>query len=171
MNDIIVTNNDGRGTVSVFLPAARPPVTVVPKTNTFDVTVNVPNPQDIQNLTVNVDLTYPNLSEMSLQLVAPDGESITLFNYQLPPGTGPAITSQGLPGGAALGVFGYAPPNNFGIDVGTVFDDNATRNIFDPTTTGTNGNAAPYIGHFRAEAAPGDTRDLADRLRQVGSQQ
>ena len=38
-------------------------------------------------------------------------------------------------------------PNN----ISTVFDDNATRNIFDSTTNGTNGNAAPYIGHFRPE--------------------
>ena len=36
-------------------------------------------------------------------------------------------------------------------DIATVFDDNATRNIFDSTTTGTNGNAAPYVGHFRPE--------------------
>ena len=133
-NDIIVTNNDGRGTISVLLPAARPPVAAVPKSTTFTVTVNVPNPQAITNLTVNLALTYPNLQELSLQLVAPDGEHITLFKNQSPPGTAPAITSQGLPGGAALGVFGFAPPTAFGLDIGTVFDDNATRNIFDPTT-------------------------------------
>ena len=53
-----------------------------------------------------------------------------------------AITGQGLPGGNAIGVFGYAPgtPGTPGIAVGTIFDDNATRNIFDPDTTGTNGN-------------------------------
>ena len=41
-----------------------------------------------------------------------------------------------------------------GLAVGTIFDDNATRNIFDSTTTGTNGNSAAgtgYIGYFRPE--------------------
>src|SRR5262249_23874060 len=90
-NDIVVTNNAGRGTISVLLPAARPPIVSVPKSTQFQVAVNVPNPQAITNLTVNLALTYPNLQELSVQLVAPDGEHITLFLNQSPPGTGPAI--------------------------------------------------------------------------------
>ena len=35
--------------------------------------------------------------------------------------------------------------------MGTTFTDTATRDIFDPTTAGTNGNSAPYIGDFRPE--------------------
>ena len=130
----------------------------VPNATTFTVNVNVANPQNITNLTANLAMTYANMGELSRQLFAPDGEHITLFQYQLPPGTGPGITTQGLPSGNALGVFGFAPPTAFGIDIGTVFDDNATRNIFDPTLTGTNGvTPGNYIGHFRPEAAPGDT--------------
>src|SRR5208283_2083725 len=65
-------------------------------------------------------------------------------------------TGQGLPGGNAIGQFGYAPgtPGTPGIAVGTIFDDNATRNIFDPTTAGVNGNSATdYIGYFRPEGS------------------
>ena len=60
----------------------------------------------------------------------------------------------GLPGGNAIGVFGFTTgaTGTPGINVGTIFDDNATRNIFDSTTTGTNGNSATdYIGYFRPE--------------------
>ncbi len=47
----------------------------------------------------------------------------------------------GLPSGNAIGVFGFTTGQTGtpGVEVGTTFDDNATRNIFDPTTTGTNG--------------------------------
>ncbi len=40
--------------------------------------------------------------------------------------------------------------------MGTIFDDNATRNIFDSSLTGTNGNSAAgsgYIGFFRPEGS------------------
>ena len=41
--------------------------------------------------------------------------------------------------------------------MGTTFTDTATRDIFDTTLTGTNGNTAPYIGDFRPEN--GETLD------------
>ena len=50
-----------------------------------------------------------------------------------------------------------------GVPIGTTFDDNATRNIFDPTTTGTNANANPYIGHFQAEG--GSLDSFLNRVR------
>ena len=45
---------------------------------------------------------------------------------------------QGLPGGNASEWFGFTTgaTGARGIRVGTIFDDNATRNIFDPTHHG-----------------------------------
>ncbi len=49
-----------------------------------------------------------------------------------------------------------------------IFDDNATRDIFDSTTTGTNGNTAAgtgYIGYFRPE----QTEDTGKTWRSLSS--
>jgi subtilisin-like proprotein convertase family protein len=94
-----------------------------------------------------------SVQNLSLTLVAPNGvDQITLVANQNN-AAGTANTGVGLPSGNAIGVEGFTTgaTGNPGDVVGTVFDDNATRNIFDPTTGGTNGNAAPYIGFFRPE--------------------
>ncbi len=69
---------------------------------------------------------------------------------------GTANTGTGLPSGNAIGVFGFGAgaTGTPGTQVGTTFDDNATRSIFDSTNTGTNGNTAAgsgYIGYFQPE--------------------
>jgi hypothetical protein len=128
-------------------------------TTSFTTSVSVPNPAAITDLTVSVALIHPTDANLSLVLVAPNGDSLTLVGG-------------GSLSGADLGVFGHTTgtPGNPGVDIPTVFDDNATRDIFDPTTNGTNGNTAPFIGHFQAELAEclrdGRRRDGSGRLRQ-----
>ena len=110
----------------------------------------------LSNLTVSLSITHPTLSDISVVLQAPNGgPSITLF-LNSTNGAGTNSTGFGL-SGANLGIFGQSTTNP-GItfsqgdnNVATIFTDTATRNIFDATTTGTNGNAAPYIGYFRPE--------------------
>ncbi|MGA2704845.1 MAG: VCBS repeat-containing protein, partial [Isosphaeraceae bacterium] len=157
-NDIVVTNDDNgdprtpglEGTVSVLQPAALPSGAVTPGTTPFTARVNVPNQAAVTGLTVSVALTHPTDANIGLVLVAPNGDQITLLQSG-------ALT------GANLGVFGEST-TNFGVDVGTVFDDNATRNIFDPTAAGMNGNTGPAIGHFRPEGSFTDTIPILDAL-------
>ena len=98
-------------------------------------------------------------------MYAPDGNSITLVYNQIN-AAGTTDTGVGLPSGNAIGVFGFTTgtTGDRGITVGTIFSDNATRNIFDSTTTGTNGNSATdYIGYFRPEGG-----SLANFLTSLG---
>ena len=114
-NDIVVTNNEGGGTIVVLEPAARPVPTSAPEPNDFPVTVNVPNPAAVTGLTVTLALTA-SLADLELTLIAPDGETITLAN--------PGLT------GTALGAVSGDEATSPAIDP-VVFDDNATRNIID----------------------------------------
>ncbi|HEX3446680.1 MAG TPA: hypothetical protein VHS97_00395, partial [Isosphaeraceae bacterium] len=132
-------------------PAAAP----TPVPTFFTDSVTVPNQAAIDNLSVTIDLVdQQTVQNLNLTLIAPDGvHSIVLVQNQNN-AAGTANTGQGLPSGNAIGVFGFATgaTGTPGRNVGTIFDDNATRNIFDPTTTGTNGNnATNYIGTFRPE--------------------
>jgi len=103
----------------------------------------------VTGLTVTVNLIHPTVGDLSLVLQAPNnGPSIPLLlNATNAAG---AATGGGV-AGANLGVFGETNTNP-GVQIGTVFDDNATRDIFDPTPAGANGVAAPAIGHFRPES-------------------
>ena len=160
--DIVVTNNDNfdrtvlAGTISVLAPATTTAITNGTPT-TFTDAVSVPDPSIVNNLTVTIDLTdQQSVANLSLVLVVPStGDQITLVQNQNN-AAGTANPSVGLPGGNAIGQYGYAPgtPPTLGTPVGTIFDGNATRNIYDPTTTGTNGNSATdYIGFFRPEGS------------------
>ncbi len=109
---------------------------------------------EIDDMTVTLNaVDQQNIGNLSFVLTAPDGSSITLVVNQIN-AAAKAITGQGLPNGNSLGVYGFTTgaTGDFGINVGTTFDDDSYRNIFDPTTTGTNGNAATdYIGTFQPE--------------------
>ena len=94
------------------------------------------------NLTLTVDITDSNDAMLGLKLIAPDGESITLFTNQTDAG-GNSITARGI-SGANVGV-------NNGFLVGTTFTDSAARSIVDISPTGGRGASAPYIGDFRVE--------------------
>ena len=79
---------------------------------------------------------------LGLKLIAPGGESITLF------------TNQTDAGGATVQVRGITGANvgtNNGFLVGTTFTDSAARSIVDISATGGRGAAAPYVGDFRVE--------------------
>ena len=150
-------NAPGRGTVTVLSPVALPTSTVTtPGLSMFSDTVQVPNPAAVNNLTVTIALTDDQaVSGLDIVLIAPNGTSqITLVENQTN-AAGQAVTSQGLPNGNAIGVVNFTPPTNYfpGTVVGTEFDDNATRDIFDANAAGQNGNSAlDYVGTFRPES-------------------
>ena len=121
-----------------------------PITTDFPVNVNITDPRFISlgSLAVSVSIIHPADAELRLDLVPPPGSllpTITLVQNQTN-AAGTANTGIGI-SGANIGISSTGNP------IGTVFDDQATRNIFDSTITGTNANAAPYIGHFQAENA------------------
>jgi subtilisin-like proprotein convertase family protein len=137
-----------------------------PKTTTFADSVQVPNPSAIDDLTVTLALTDPQgVQGLSVILMAPNNAGeITLVNSQLN-AAGTITTSLGLPSGNAIGVVGFSN-TTAGNVVGTVFDDNADRDIFDRNTGGTNGNAAAgasgYAGYFQPEG--GSLKSLLARI-------
>ena len=110
-------------------------------TTSFTQTVSVPAGQipNLDALNLTLAITAPDDSKLGAKLIAPGGESITLFVNQ-PTG----ITTVGLTG-ANVGV-------NNGFAVGTTFTDNAARSIVDINPfTGARGANAPYVGNFRVE--------------------
>ncbi len=146
----------------------------VPQTTPFTDDVTIPGSElsSIDDLTVTVDVTdQQTVSNLSLVLVAPNGDSITLVENQIN-AAGKAIPSQGLPGGNSIGVYGFTTgaTGDAGINVGTTFDDNGVRDIFDPTTAGINGNSAvDYVGTFRPEGSPGGLTSLTQLIADLGS--
>ena len=123
----------------------------VPVMTPFTATVSVPDPAAITGLTITLDMYHPAVQDLRIVLVAPSGASITLLQNQTD-AAGNNNTGRGL-NGTDLGIFGanFGTPINPGVSIGTVFDDNATRSIFDPTATGTNGVSTPAVGHYRPE--------------------
>src|SRR5579883_3318271 len=142
----IVTNSVTAGD-SYGVPGQTGPIApgLAPPSGSVDTPVTTP----FTALTVTVDIVHPSMTNIELVLQAPNnGPSITLLVNQTN-AAGTANNGIGI-SGANLGIFGESTTNP-GIAVGTVFDDNATRDIFDPTTTGTNGVSAPAVGHYRPE--------------------
>ncbi len=141
----------------------------VPVTTPFSDSVSVPNPASINDLTVTLAATdQQSIGNLQVVLEAPNGAEITLVENQIN-AAAQANTSVGLPTGNAIGVYGFTTgaTGNPGQVVGTTFDDNATRNIFDPTNAipPVNGNTAvDYVGFFRPEFG-----SLKNFLTSVGS--
>jgi subtilisin-like proprotein convertase family protein len=110
----------------------------VPAETTFSQKVNItdPNFATLDSLDVTVALTHPDLQEISVVLISPGGQSVTLLANGVDASNN--STGQGVGAGANLGMVGSTI-------VGTVFDQLAARSITD------NQNGAPYIGHFRPE--------------------
>ena len=108
----------------------------------------------LTNLTVTVAIVDPNDANLGLTLIAPSGDSLTLVLAQVTTVGGTANTGIGI-SGANLGTITYTMNNIATYAIGTTFDDNATRSIFDPNTGGTNANTAPYIGNYRIEGGFG----------------
>jgi subtilisin-like proprotein convertase family protein len=109
----------------------------------FPTTVQVPLNQIglLDSLTVTVDIFDTNDAMLGLKLIAPDGDSITLFTNQTLGGV--TNTFRGI-SGANVG-------ENNGFLVGTTFTDSAARSIVDISPTGGRGASAPYVGDFRVE--------------------
>ena len=143
-DDIIVANNQGRGTISVLQPAARPPASTAPAPNDFPVTVNVPNPTAVTGLTVSVALTASALADIKLTLIAPNGDTYLLLKNG-------AIT------GTALGIVNEPGDVVFP----AIFDDNATRDILDSS------GLTPIIGNWRPQSDYITTDTLDEFVQQV----
>jgi len=109
-------------------------------TNTdFTKVINFSDPSFfLNNLTVKLNITSPNLDRLSAVLIGPDGTQVTLFLNHTTAG-GAQINNQGLQGTN----MGLAP---FGSYLGTVIDDNAGRNINVSQTPG-----GSYVGTFQPE--------------------
>src|SRR5262249_2401917 len=127
--DIIVANDNGRGTISVLQPAARPTPSPAPAPNDFPISVNVPDPSAVTGLTVSVALTATALADIKLTLIAPNGDTFLLLKNG-------AIT------GTALGIVNEPGDVVFP----AIFDDNATRDILDSS------GLTPIIGNWRPQS-------------------
>ncbi len=161
--DIVVTsngNNTTRGYVSILHPTALSSSTVtIPETTTYTDAVSGLTSSSINDITATIALTdNQSIANLRAVLQAPDGTEVTLFLNQITVvgSSTTTNTSVGLPTGNAVGVYGFSPSGGGGDVIGTVFDDNATRDIFDgtPAIPTTNGNAAAgsgYVGWFRPE--------------------
>ena len=147
--DILYDNQASGATVQTFQgstgtigDAMKSGSVSIPNITDFPVNVDITNPsfQSVSDLSIELSLTDPALNELSAVLIPPVGSnlpSLTLFNNRTS-STGATLTGQGITG-ANMG------STTSGIELGTVFDDQATRLITDTTA------AAPYTGHFRPE--------------------
>ena len=119
----------------------------------FAIPVSISNTSGLTSLDVTVNIVDAADDALGLVLIAPSGATFTLIDDSTQTLGGSANTGLGI-SGSNVGVKTYTM-NNIASDyaLGTTFDDNATRDIFDPTTTGTNGNTSPYYGDYRPEGA------------------
>ena len=109
------------------------------------------NLTDLDSLDVTVNIIDPSDQYLGLVLIAPSGHTFTL-----------AERSAGTPARAAanLGVQTYTNNNIGDYALGTTFDDNATRDIFDRHQSQ---GSAPYIGDYQPERGVARRSFLAER--------
>ena len=123
-----------------------------PVATNFTQTVSIPSSgisdleQDVADglrpsLSLTTAITDANLATLGLNLIAPNGDSITLFTNQSVNGV--ANTAIGI-SGANLGIMNFFP-------VGTTFTDNAARDIVDINPFTGAVERRPFIGDFRPE--------------------
>ncbi|MDB5311736.1 MAG: regulatory domain of in-like proprotein convertase [Gemmataceae bacterium] len=145
----------GALTTATTATALAIPVDLTTDPNFFFDPGTLQNGRPLTDLNVSIALTHPNIGQVSVVLVAPDGTRITLVRNRLD-GAGNVRSvngvNLGLNAAPNLGVptYGFGggrqstvPVN--GPAVGTVFDDEAPRQINDPN------NVAPYIANFQPE--------------------
>lgn len=136
-----------------IVPASGPHSAV---TTTFPISVNITNPDffSLADLDVVVNLQNPHMSQVRIDLEAPNGVIVRLLdnrvdanNANRPNVTPPGLFPPGLPNVANLGM--VALPGQTAFDfhyaIGTVFDQQAVRSITDPSAT------APFVSHFRPD--------------------
>jgi subtilisin-like proprotein convertase family protein len=112
--------------------------------------VSISKTTGLDTLDVTVNIVDSNDADLGLTLIAPSGDTYTLLLNQVPFIGATANTGIGI-SGANLGVITYTNNDIASYAMGTTFDDNATRGIFDSTAAGTNGVAAPAIGQYQPE--------------------
>jgi subtilisin-like proprotein convertase family protein len=112
-------------------------------TTRFSQTISIPasDVNNLNSLSLTVAATDSNLAMLGMILVAPNGDSFTLFAPQTIGGA--TNTFRGI-SGANLGT-------NNGFAIGTTFVDSAARSIVDIGPTGARGAAAPFVGNYRPE--------------------
>jgi subtilisin-like proprotein convertase family protein len=113
-------------------------------------TVSINKTAGLDTLDVTVNIVDSSDQFLGLTLIAPNGDSFELLANQVPFIGATADTGQGI-GGGNLGVITYTDNNIPFYAMGTTFDDNAVRDIFDSTAAGTNGLSGPAIGEFQPE--------------------
>ena len=114
-------------------------------TTAFTSNVDITNTSTLDSLEVTVNIIDSADNYLNLTLVSPDNATYTLTLNEFGTDTGVGIS------GSNVGVVTYSDNNIGSYAVGTTFTDTATRDIFDTTTSGTNGNSTPYIGDYRPE--------------------
>jgi subtilisin-like proprotein convertase family protein len=102
-------------------------------TQDFKIPVSLSNITDLDSLDARVDIVDPSDQYLGLTLIAPNGQQFVLQFA----GT--------FTGGANEGVQTYTNNNIAEYELGTIFDDNATRVIGDKS------EAAPYAGDYVPE--------------------
>lgn len=134
----------------------QPNFGVIPEatTDSTDFKISVPaslaNVTDLTTLDVTVNIVDSNDATLGLTLIAPSGDTFTLLLNQIPVPGGTADPGIGMTG-SDLGVKTYTNNDIATYAMGTTFDDNATRDIFDPTGAGTNNVKGPAVGDYRPE--------------------
>jgi subtilisin-like proprotein convertase family protein len=111
-----------------------------------------PNFGRLSDIDVSLALTHNRLQDLLIQLVAPDGTTVTLVqngilsNGNNRPNPGVAFGLTGTDLGVSQGIVRTAGnPGTIGNPVGTTFSQEAPREIYNP------GNPANYTGTFRPE--------------------
>jgi subtilisin-like proprotein convertase family protein len=117
----------------------------IPQTTVFQISVPTVLPANFINVAdmdVTVNLRHPALNELQIQLIPPSASGlapITLVRNQTNADNTNNPAGVGFPTNTVnLGVLN-------GVDVGTVFDDQAARVVNDTT------NFPPFVGHFRPD--------------------
>jgi DNA-binding beta-propeller fold protein YncE/subtilisin-like proprotein convertase family protein len=121
------------------LSAVLDPPTGAPTTTSFTLPVNISDPRftTLSHIDVRLDLVSPDLSQLEIDLIGPNGLRVPLVGNPL---VNPRLT--GLTGVDLGGPDGY--------DLSTIFDQTAPASILDPLYK------APYVGRFRPDTDPGD---------------
>ncbi|HEX3150933.1 MAG TPA: proprotein convertase P-domain-containing protein [Gemmataceae bacterium] len=136
---IEVTNNASKAITDAIDPGSNPHI---PQQTLFpiDLTGKTAGVTRIDNISVTVNIHHDDLKQLMLELVAPNGASIVLFNN----GTNANGDATGLGiSGKNVGLVNEALPGFSGWNVGTTFEDNSEITIA--------GRTEPFVGVVRAE--------------------
>ena len=139
--DLIQSQTVTGGTVVKQFSTGGGLVTNSATPTTFTIPVSIADARfvTLQNLSVTLSLSFPNLAQSSATLTAPNGTVVTLWA---------AATNATPPGGLAGANLGASTERGTGASkayyVGTTLDSTAFRPLSGDSTV-----AAPYVGRFR----------------------